>query len=148
MQTKDQLIALAKQIAASYALDPAIVCGICERESSWNTLEIRYEDGFFEKWIRPMTESGAVTDKTEARARAISWGLMQIMGQSARLRGYHGSFAGLCADPGLGINYGCRHFKAYLDADGGNVEEALQHYNGGSNQNYSNEVLVLAKAYQ
>src|SRR5580704_14963076 len=102
----DQLIALAKQIAASHQLFPAVICGICERESSWNQWAIRYEPEFFHRYIEPIIGSLSVT---EANMRAASWGLMQTIGQSVREIGYSGPLPQLC-DPATGIEWGCRLF--------------------------------------
>jgi soluble lytic murein transglycosylase-like protein len=36
MPTNDQLIALAKQVAARHGLDPVLVCAVIEQESGWD----------------------------------------------------------------------------------------------------------------
>ena len=144
--TPSELIALAKATAAAHNLYPEIVCAICERESSWNPLATRYEPQFYEHYIEPLIESG-MAPLTEGYDRSVSWGLMQIMGQVAREHGYEGVLARL-ADPATGIEYGCRTFATKLAMAEGNVEKALQLYNGGANPNYAAEVLAMAEKYK
>ncbi len=104
------LIALARTIAAEHLLDAALVCAICEQESSWNPWAMRFEPAFFARYIAPMLNANvpgnanlpiggqknapegnhapAKLCPTEAYARAFSWGLMQVMGQVAREHGF------------------------------------------------------------
>jgi soluble lytic murein transglycosylase-like protein len=77
------LIALAHTAAAAHALDPALVCAICEQESAWDPFALRYEPAFFDRYVAPQLAAGKIS-VTEAHARAFSWGLMQVMGQVAR----------------------------------------------------------------
>src|SRR5690348_7839194 len=90
------LIALAQRTAAAHALWPELVCAIVEQESAWNPWALRYEPAFYDRYIatslavrRAATATGtsrldALTtpeipdDPTESRARAFSWGLMQV----------------------------------------------------------------------
>ena len=81
-----ELVALARCAAETHALWPELVCAIVEQESSWNPWALRYEPEFYEKYVAPQIARGAIDDVTESRARAFSWGLMQVMGQAARER--------------------------------------------------------------
>lgn len=87
--SRDDFISLARQTAAAHNLPPELVCAICEQESSWNPFAIRYEPAFMSKYVAPLFTNNKI-DATEAYARAISWGLMQVMGQAARECGFHG----------------------------------------------------------
>lgn len=145
--TQDELIALARKIAAAHHLDAEVICGQIERESTWNRWAIRYEDGFYTKYIEKMIASHQLADPTEERARAFSWGLMQVMGEVAREMGYTGPLAQLC-DPETGIEVGCRALAHKIATNEGSISAALQAYNGGGNPNYSNEVLALADKYR
>jgi len=124
------LIALARAAAAAHSLDPALVCAVCEQESTWNPWAIRFEPEFFARYISPQlapvapTSSGrgpsecavpqprgpgkmAATQKlsvTEAYARAFSWGLMQVMGQVAREHNFNSAGIPACVSlPSLGL---------------------------------------------
>ena len=158
-----ELVALARRAAEAHALWPEVVCAIVEQESSWNPWALRYEPAFYEKYIAPFLTArppdvhaprlGALTspsipkDPTESRARAFSWGLMQVMGQAAREHGFNGpSLASLC-DPATGIEIGCRIFAAKLAAAEGNVARALLLWNGGGDRAYPAAVLARASHY-
>jgi len=145
--SRDDLIALARTTAAAHGLFAHIVCGQIERESSWQPWTIRYEDSFFARYIQPMLASGALRDPTEARARAFSWGLGQVMGELARELGYRGHLAALC-DPATGIEWQCRALSEKLRLQHGNLPDALQAYNGGANPSYASEVLACAEKYK
>jgi soluble lytic murein transglycosylase-like protein len=147
MPEKDELIALARKIAAAHHLDAEVVCGMCERESTWDPWSIRYEDGFYTKYIEKMIASHQLTNPTEERARAFSWGLMQVMGEVAREMGYTGPLAELC-DPATGIEVGCRTLAHKIATNEGSIANSLQAYNGGSNPRYAAEVLALAEKYR
>ncbi len=102
MSPPPNLVALARAIASQHALDPALVCAIVEQESSWDTHAIRYEPAFRAHYVAPLGLS-----PTEEVARSISWGLMQVMGQSARERGFNGKFLSALCDPSNGLAIGC-----------------------------------------
>ena len=139
-----ELVALAFRAAEAHALWPELVCAVVEQESSWNPWALRYEPAFYEKYVAPQFARGNIADLTESRARAFSWGLMQVMGQVARENGFTGaSLAALC-DPAVGLDVGCRVFAAKLAAAEGNAARALLLWNGGGNQNYPAAVLVCA----
>lgn len=143
---KDELIALAKQIAAARGVEPAVICGICERESSWNPWAIRYEPDFFKKYVAGQFTNFKIS-ATEAYARAFSWGLGQVMGQCARELGYRGELAQLC-DPATGLDWLSQEILHKLRVNQGNIAAALLAYNGGSNKDYAKEVLELAAKYK
>jgi soluble lytic murein transglycosylase-like protein len=147
MLTQDELIALAKTTAGAHGLDPALVCAVCEQESAWNVWAIRYEDGFYARYVMPQMALWKI-NATEARARAFSWGLLQIMGEVARERGFIGdSLSSLC-DPATGLEYGCRHLSNRLAAAGGDVTQGLLLWNGGANPQYPAQVLMRMPKYQ
>jgi soluble lytic murein transglycosylase-like protein len=115
---------------------------VIEQESEWNPWAIRAEPAFDEKYVRPLHKT-----PTEEWARSISWGLMQLMGESARERGYDGDLAALC-DPEIGVPWGCAHLKWKIDHAGGDVARGLQAWNGGGNPNYASEVLARVSKYR
>lgn len=141
------MIALAKGIAAKHSLDPILVCAQVEQESAWNTFAIRYEPGFLSKYVAKFYTAGKLT-ATETYSRAFSWGLMQIMGQTAREFGFSGiSLAELC-DPETGVEFGCRKLESCMFRAKGDVNAALLAYNGGSNAQYASEVLARQAKYR
>jgi hypothetical protein len=145
MPTKEQMVAIAVSAAARYALVAPLVCAIVERESTWNPWVIRYEPGFFNRYVIPAYTANKF-DATEAYSRAISWGLMQVMGEDAREFGFSGDMPMLC-DPGVGIDIGCKIFAHKLKTSGGDITRALLAWNGGSNPDYPSDVLALQSHY-
>jgi soluble lytic murein transglycosylase-like protein len=141
-----ELIDLARHIAADHALDPQLVCAVIEQESAWNPWAVRYEPGFLARYVAPLYTAGKLS-ATEAYTRAMSWGLMQVMGQVAREFGFKDpSLAELC-DPLAGIEFGCRVLAARLKRAKGDVPAALQAWNGGTSPNYAAEVLARKRNY-
>src|ERR1700681_1379726 len=117
MAVPSQLILLARRAAAAQSLDPALVCAVVEQESAWNPWAIQYEPLFFAKYVASLYTNNKV-GATEAYARGFSWGLMQVMGQTARERGLASQFLSALCDPGTGLAVGCRILKHKLVAAG------------------------------
>lgn len=132
---------LVSKFAVKYGLNPALVCAVCEQESAWCQWAIRYEPAFEERYV-----AGQGHDPTEQKARSISWGLMQVMGEVAREQGYNYHLAGLC-DPENGLEAGCRKLRACMDARNGDTAAALEHWNGGADPDYAKHVLARMANY-
>lgn len=144
MPTTGELIALAKQTAAAYQLDPALVCSVVEQESAFNPYAIRFEPAFYEKYEKSLT---TISD-TERHSRAFSWGLMQCMGQTAREFGFKAEFLSMLTNPYPALDIGCRILKSKLATHPNDLEAGLLAYNGGKNLNYPKEVLARMPHYQ
>lgn len=144
--SRDELIALAKQIATAHELPPELVCAVCEQESSWNVYAIRFEPEFFKTYVAGLYTNNKI-DVTEAYGRAFSWGLMQTMGQVAREFGYEGPLPQLC-EPETGIEIGCRVLAHKIKVNEGNLKHALLAWNGGGSKDYPAEVLARADKYR
>jgi len=142
-------VEFARAAAARHGLDPALVCAIVEQESAWNPWAVRYEPVFFAKYVAPLFAVAKIepATNTEAYSRAFSWGLMQVMGQSARERGFTGNFLSKLCDPSTGLEAGCELFAHKLAVAGGKVDRALALWNGGANPDYAAQVLARAPAY-
>jgi len=137
---KRELTDIASGAAKFYDLDRALVCALCEVESGWNPWAVRHETGY--RWIigfHKMTLAEAYSDisfidvdenwwafepqvinefpgsaQTELLMQQTSWGLLQIMGATARERGFRGWLTELC-DPQVNLEWGCRHLRWMLD---------------------------------
>ena len=136
----------AWMVALKHNLPPDLVCAVCEQESGWNEWAIRFEPGFLAKYVAPLEEAHKVS-ATEAYARSFSWGLMQVMGETARELGFTGEFLAMLCDPIVGLEFGCRKLKDALSRAVGDQTRALAIYNGGSNPNYPSEVLARRARY-
>lgn len=140
--SKFDLIALARKAAQAANLQPELLCALVEQESDWNVYAIRYEPAFRERYVAPLK-----LQPTEEIARSISWGLLQIMGETAREQGYLGDLPALC-DPTINLPLGCKILNHELAVGKGSITYALLSYNGGSNQNYAEEVLARTSQYK
>ena len=85
---------------------------------------------------------------TEAYARGFSWGLMQIMGQTAREKGVTVKDLSQLCDPVHGLEMGCQKLSDELHRLGGDVRAALLAYNGGGALHYPDQVLARMEHYQ
>jgi soluble lytic murein transglycosylase-like protein len=145
--TASDFIAMAKAAAEAVSLDPALVCAVCEQESSWNPWALRYEPGFLSRYVMPLFSAGKIS-ATEAYARAMSWGLMQIMGETAREFGLPDAMPlpTLC-DPATGLEYGCKKLADCWERARGDETKALLLWNGGGDANYPAEVQARKAKY-
>ena len=143
MSPTPDLISLARAAASKHALDPALVCAVVEQESAWDTHAIRYEPAFRTRYVAPIG-----LPPTEELARSISWGLMQVMGQVARERGFAGKFLSALCDPATGLDIGCAVLAAKLAAGVGEIDHALALWNGGANADYAAQVIARMEQYR
>ena len=142
-----KLVQLAQRAAEAEGLDLALVCAVVEQESAWNPWAMRYEPAFFAKYVAPLYTNNKV-GATEAYARGISWGLMQVMGQTAREKGASSLYLSTLCDPAVGLAVGCRILRQKLEAAGGDAARALLAWNGGANADYADEVLARVGRYR
>jgi soluble lytic murein transglycosylase-like protein len=141
--TQDELLSLAKQTAQRHGLAPEIVCAVCEQESSWNPWAIRYEPAFRQRYVAPLG-----LPPTEEVARSISWGLMQLMGETAREADFSGKFLSALADPAAGLEFGCAVLAEKFRRADGDASRALELWNGGANPDYAAQVLARVEKYR
>jgi len=140
----EELKKLAVKIAHDADLDAPLVLSVCEHESSFDPWAVRYEPGFYSAYIEKMVG----LTQTEKTMRATSFGLMQIMGQVAREKGFDDKYlTGLC-DPEKGLIYGCKKLKSCLELEKGSVSAALLRFNGGGDAKYPDLVLQFIDKYR
>lgn len=141
---RTELQTVAVSTALNYGLDPALVCSVIAHESDgWNQYAVRYEPGFYDRYISSMKN----LSRTEMTMRATSFGLMQVMGQVAREQGFDGEYLTELFEPLNAVMHGCKKLKKCLEQEGGNVPAALLRYNGGGNANYPDLVMAHYKDY-
>ncbi len=125
-------------IEAAYNLPTGVLDAVISQESGGNPLAMRFEQGFFDRYIKGV-DAGLLggkwpiyaSDATERIGRATSWGLMQVMGQTARELGFEGAFFSLlCANPGIGVDFGARCLRSKLNK-WPDLGDALSAYNSG-----------------
>lgn len=133
MPVPDSLIA---KVATDHGLPPELVRAIVQVESDGNSYATRYEPGFFRRYVEKNADVNAFAPcslDTERTMRATSFGLMQVMGQVARERGYKGPYLTALCDPATGLQYGCLHLAAFRRRFAGLGWDAVcAAYNGGA----------------
>lgn len=144
LSTLEARKALAGKWAGKYGLNTAMVCAVIEQESSWNTFAIRFEPLFEERYIHPVVPSMPTTTELSL---AMSFGLMQVLGETAKELGFSGRFFSELCDPDTGIDFGCRKLQRCFDVHGAD-EAGLLAYNGGGNPDYGKQVLARVSKYE
>jgi len=127
---------LMVKVAMDHGLPFQLVRAIAIVESSGDTFATRYEPEFYERYVRGDGTIKAFSPcslQTERTLRATSFGLMQVMGQVARERGYRGPYLTSLCDPATGLQYGCLHLAAMRRRFAGlGWDAACAAYNGGA----------------
>lgn len=152
-----------ERVASRHQLDPDMVQGICQVESggnrhAWNP-EPRYPyvwDVRLKTPFRKLTPAEAFASlppkdfptlagdrDQEWWGQRASWGLMQIMGATARQYGFKELYLPQLVEAGYGIEYGVTYLKAMLQWSGGDHAKALGAYNAG----YGGATGETGKAY-
>lgn len=111
---------------AVLAGDVALFAGWVHAESRWNHYAMRHEPAFLRTYVEPIPG----LSPTEKIGRATSWGLLQIMGQTAREFGFTGKYLPELCDPETNLDLACQILKTRFAIDG-NWDGALARYNGG-----------------
>ena len=118
-------------------LDPYLITAICAVESSFDQNATRYEPNY--QYTIPAAtlpdgaRPGNCTRTTENNSQCCSYGLMQIMGATARELGFKGWLSQLfCADEGLlwGVKYLHKQWRRYYGTNG--LHGVIAAYNAGS----------------
>jgi hypothetical protein len=155
MQILD-LKTLIPQVAGVINLPVPLVAAVVDKESGGDPFASRYEPAFFERYIRKATNIKARAPcslETERQFQATSWGLMQVMGATARSLGFPGPFLSALCDPAASLLWGCtllhRLRDRYLATYG--WPGVVAAYNAGSprlttagkfeNQDYVNDIV-------
>lgn len=116
-----------EKAAARHGLDPDYIEAHVMTESSGNPKATRFEHRFYDHYILPQ----AIRDQNEARGRATSFGLLQIMGQVARELGFKGEFKDLCGIVG-GLEWGCMKLARCYTKYRSDINKGISAYNCGT----------------
>lgn len=147
---------LIRQYAKKHMVPPELVAAIIYQESRGEVWAYRFEEDFYARYVEQKTrktllgyvppEGATPTLISEKRARAASWGLMQIMGQTARENGFEERWLPSLYFPVNNLDVGCKLLRRLLD-DYGQLptyrayRQALLRYNGGADLTYPDLVL-------
>lgn len=115
--TANQWEHLIRSAAAEHHLPPELVTAIVAVESSGRATAKRYEPKFDQRYNitanNPFVPEG-VSRSQEERLRGTSWGLMQVMGETARFLGFQGQMKEL-EDPETCLFWGCLFLRRLRD---------------------------------
>ena len=124
---------LARVAAARHNLPPELVLAIVKVESAGNPWATRFEPAFYRNYVLATPERyGSISIETERRDRSTSWGLCQVMGQTARELGFRGAYLSELCDPAVGLEYGCLYLARQVQRYDGHLDAAVAAYNAGS----------------
>lgn len=122
--------------AKDYKIPFELVCSIIWKESKGDRRARRYEDGFFTRYLLGKSERrlggpfpARISRATELRDRAYSYGLMQIMGQTARELGFIGDDLMQLCKLEINLNFGCKKLKRCIEREP-TLKVAIARYNG------------------
>lgn len=102
-----------RETAGRHNLPVGLVHAIVQVESGGDPWAVRFEPDFKRLYLdgRAWKVFGAISHDTEVMLRATSFGLMQVMGQVAREKGFEGVWLTQLCSPGFGLEYGCRQLR-------------------------------------
>lgn len=157
MVEKSHIIELVASECARERVDPNLILALIQTESGFNPNAARYERHFmYYHKLEDFAKIQRITLETEKVFQKTSWGLMQIMGGTARWCGYAGFLPDLC-DPLIGVIWGVAYFKK-MCAKQVYLNDQIAIYNSGSvrknsdgtyiNQEYVDKVLGALSEYQ
>lgn len=141
---KEEIKELCKKYAEKYGLDWKLVYAIAQIENRNNQPLARFEPLFYEKYLSKFDIS-----EDEKYLRACSYGLMQVMGQTAIEHGWNEPFSELF-DTEKNLDLACKIIKKLFEKYR-EEELVISAYNGGlrkkedgyhiSNRGYVEKVL-------
>lgn len=131
---RNELAPVIATVAGRHVLPVDLVAAMVLQESTFNRFAHRFEKDFYKRYVEGRDLDFVprfCLHITEALDRATSWGLMQVMGATARQYGFRGWFTELC-EPEVGLEFGCRYLadlRRQFGHEGWPV--IVRAYNGG-----------------
>lgn len=128
-----------RAIAGDVGLPPALLAGIIQEESRFDMWASRMEPHYMNskrvlsrsrEWSR--AHGGIPTAFTELSDRSRSYGLMQIMGETAREEGYTERYLASLFHAENGLRAGASHLKKLITQYKSDTLSAISAYNQGS----------------
>lgn len=111
LDPRQELEPVVATVAGRHDMPVELVAAMVLQESSGNRYANRFEQGFYKAYIEGHELDfvpRSCLHVTEALGRATSWGLLQVMGATARQYGFRGWFPELC-ETETGLDAGCRY---------------------------------------
>lgn len=152
------LLGLIVSTARGVQAPPELVLGIIEAESGGDPHATKINSTYPYTMMQAKRPAGCSVDM-ERMCQKTAWGLMQVMGATARELGFEDWLSELVfpeTNIRLGIEFLGRKMSQYLDRDG--IEGVVAAYNGGAprrrpdgkfvNQGYVDRVMEAAKRFE
>lgn len=131
LETKETLLPKLKTIADRFSLDYRLADAIISVESSWYPLAVRFEPSLRASTLpEKFAKINRTTVATEKNLQCSSFGLVQILGGTARFLQYTGPLPGLF-DPDTNLYWGCKYLS-YLHTQYTYEDDIIASYNAGS----------------
>lgn len=143
-QIKDRISTLQnciRKAGKEFNVDVILIASVCWQESGFDPFAVRFEPSFFRKYVdtmlrekiikqNPYVKTGIPTEATERQLLAMSFGPMQIMGQTARERDCKEQFlTSLCSE--RGVYWGTKNLRHLFNLYHLSAE-VISAYNAGS----------------
>ena len=159
LPSKSEIVDLVERVAVACGMNPDAIKGVVSVESSFDPYAARFEPSF--RWTDSIVQyarANGITQETEELLQKTSFGLMQIMGGTARsVLMYRGPLPQLF-DPEFNLELGIKHFMKLKESFDGRCDDAISAWNAGSvrkdeygkymNQVYVDKVLNAIRFYQ
>jgi len=136
-----EFVPLAKIVGDSYNVDPVLLLAVMWKESKGVSGAIRYEPAYgnvqeMYKYSQEVQKIEGITytQVTEEQFQKHSWGLMQVMGGTARWLGFRGLPADLYSPAGS-VTYGAKYLSRLLNQYN-SLPDAIASYNAGNPKPY------------
>lgn len=132
---------LVATVSATYGLRADLLSAQIMAESSGDQFAFRYERDFFERYIEHKPSAMGFRYGPLA---ACSYGLLQVLLETALEFGFDGQPQALF-EPLVGLSFGAKYLKHWLQLAGGDYRVALAKYNGsgGRAAAYATRVFAL-----
>ena len=135
------------KIVPRYRLDYSLIQAIAKVESNFDRWAVRYEAGF-SYLLTPevFAKKNKITVSTETQCQKMSWGLLQIMGGTARDLGFTGPLTQLLEIEN-NLKWGCKYLVKLGEKHGMNSANQVAAWNAGSvrqtaDGDYVNQIYV------
>jgi hypothetical protein len=136
--TRDEVLAICKQVAPKYGYDPLMILAQVEQESAYNPFIPRLEQGYLQRYILTDDSLSNLSPAVQVQL-ASSFGLGQLLGHSLQQLGYFFALDSVTvamaldryiATPRDQVETQCQWLKR--KQQGGTLDDALRRYNGSS----------------
>lgn len=156
--TRDELIVIARTIAARHNLPGELVCAVIEQESDWQVGALRHEPAFQTHYGPTYRKMFPECHYAESASFYSSWGLMQTMFAVLWECDIFRDAPDHLYEPEVGIEAGCRLLVGKLQRAGWKPDSGvpptpeqthrgLLLWNGGGRPAYADEVIARIPKY-